>query len=111
MYFIVYIKKAKRNVIVPYTWVYGLNRHLQQFLNYGINPNKQHLVFYTDTDNALAFHNNVPSIDFVPDPSIGLAATFPNGGWYKAYIKKVKCNDNKNNNNIILFLYNLQFTI
>lgn len=89
MYFVVYILKAKRCVVVPYTWIADLQNHLELFLNRGINANKQHKVFYTD--NPRAFANDLPLLDFPPNENVGLSARFPEEGWFICYVKKLKC--------------------
>lgn len=89
MYFVVYILNAKRYVVVPYTWVDGLQNHLELFLNNGINSNKKHKVFYTD--NPRAFANGLPLLNFIPNNGVGFSTRFPEEGWYICFVKKIKC--------------------
>lgn len=90
MYFIVYIVTAKRCFVVPYTWIFGLQNHLELFLNNGINSNKQHKVFYTNNRQAFGT-DNIPLMNFKPNENIGTVTNFPEEGWYICYVKKIKC--------------------
>lgn len=90
MYFVVFIVKAKRYVVVPYTWVYGVENIIELLLNNGVNSNKKRRVYFTNNPNAFG-RDNVPSSSNVPDHNIGFARKFPEDGWYVAYIKKIHC--------------------
>lgn len=90
MFYIVYLKKPKKNVIIPLEWVDNDEAQLEKFMNYGINSNQGFRCFYTEKPAAIdrngvpkAFH---PNFDKYPIDG----AVFPNDGCYIGKIIKFK---------------------
>lgn len=72
MYFVVYLKSLKKNVVLPATWICDIGNHFEKFMNRSINSSQWFLCYYT-TNNA-AFVDGCPKKDFSPDfdsPVIG----------------------------------------
>lgn len=59
-------------------------------LNFGVNSSVLFSVFYTN--NADAFENEHPRMDFAPNVHASLTSKFPNEGWYQCKMRTFKCN-------------------
>lgn len=69
MYFIVYLEKLNKNVILPATWIKNIEQHFEKFMNRSINRSQAQLCYYTT--NAEAFEtnntaNNRPRKEWLP---------------------------------------------
>lgn len=59
MYFIVYLEKLNKNVILPSNWIKNIDLHFEKFINRSINRSQAQLCYYTT--NAEAFEaDNCP---------------------------------------------------
>lgn len=66
MYFAVFLHKLNKNVVLPSSWIHGLdNAQMEKFVKMSLNRAQQFLCFYT-TDQT-AFVADRPSMDFNPD--------------------------------------------
>lgn len=92
MYFVVFLLEALQNVVVPYTWVDGVNSRIEHFINYGVNSNLKTRVFWSDKPAAFDA-NGAPRSDYVPNihDRTNEPIQFPNEGWYLGYLLKFKC--------------------
>lgn len=98
MYFVVYILQAKKNVVVPYSWIKGIDSVIENFINNGVKPTYRFQVFWTDSrdafdreDLAEDLGEDVPSTNYAPNINASTTSTFPHEGWYTCFIKKFKC--------------------
>lgn len=80
MYYIVYLLKPKKNVVIPMPWVSEGKKHLEKFVNNAINCNQIYLCYYSQEDHALL--DEQPNPDFVPDFRSSMNIDFPNTGCY-----------------------------
>lgn len=89
MYFIVYLIDQKINVSAPHSWIRDIEKHLEKFINYGLNSYQNYRVFWTD--NVDAFDDDlVPKPSFKPNYSAGFTNQFPAEGWYLCRLKRFK---------------------
>lgn len=65
MYFVVYLKPLKKNVVLPATWIHDIGNHFEKFMNRSINTSQWFLCYYTTKNDA--FDNGCPKKDFAPD--------------------------------------------
>lgn len=65
MFFVVYLKALKRNVVLPATWIHEIGSHFEKFMNRSINSSQWYLCYYTTNNNA--FVNGRPNDEFLPD--------------------------------------------
>lgn len=90
MFYVVFLRKSKKNVIVPLEWVDDDEDQLEKFMNYGINSNQAFRCFYSEK-SAMFDRNGIPKA-FVPNfeeyPVDG--SVFPNDGCYMGKIIKFK---------------------
>lgn len=85
MYFIVRLKRAHQRLIVPHSWILDINKHVEKFMNNGLNKNQTFVVFWTG--NSAAFdENDVPRAEFKPKLNGNRAAQFPDEGLYDCNI-------------------------
>lgn len=63
MFFVVFLVAPKKNVVIPYSWILGINNHMDKFMNYGLNTNQNFLAFYTNK-NAAFDENDIPRCDY-----------------------------------------------
>lgn len=90
MYFIVFLVKDRKTIIVPKNWIKNIDEQIEKFINNGLNSNQRMLCFWTD--DVAAFENGKPKHDFLLDPKYGLAESFPATGWHICKIKRAKGN-------------------
>lgn len=57
--------RLNKNVILPKTWIYGIEEHLEKFINNSLNCTQKFRCYYT-TD-AAAFDMGCPKLEFEPD--------------------------------------------
>lgn len=89
MYFVVFIIQSETHVVVPKAWIKDINYYAENFINYGINPHRKFMAFYTDRPEA--FRNGIPLNTYTPNILGSTSSIFPNEGWYACYIKRFKC--------------------
>lgn len=65
MYFIVYLKALRKNVVLPATWIHEIGSHFEKFMNKSINSSQWFLCYYTT--NSERFIDGCPDKDFGPD--------------------------------------------
>lgn len=92
MYFIAHFAVPKMHVIVPKTWVMGIENHWEKFINNSINKNQKFLCFYSERPEAM--NQGKPNAGFVPDFNLGLNHVFPADGCYIANLVLYKGNIN-----------------
>lgn len=94
MYFIVFLIAPKKNVVIPYTWIFGVNQHIEKFMNNGVNSNQEFLAFYTN-NNAAFDDNGIPRDDYQANFQASFSEVLPTkpstDGLYRCYIRKFKC--------------------
>lgn len=67
MFVVVYLLDAKKNIIVPETFIYELNE--EKLKNYGANRNQSHLIYWSNAASD--------GIDGVPNPDFPTDFTLP----------------------------------
>lgn len=90
MYFVVFLHKLNKNVVVPSTWIRGMNNdQMEKFVRMSLNRSQRFLCYYTS--NEAAFEQNMcPKIDFHPDfQSIALVDTINNGEFDGGFIAQL----------------------
>lgn len=87
MYFVAYLVNERMHIVVPHSWISGVNAHIAHFINRGINSNIKVLVFWTNNDEAFNA-NGAPRVDYQPNQNASLTSTFPNDGWYQCYLRR-----------------------
>lgn len=65
MYFVVYLSALKKNVVLPVSWIHGIENHFEKFMNKSINSSQRFLCYYTTNDDA--FVDGSPNEDYQPD--------------------------------------------
>lgn len=70
MYFVIYLPTLKKRVIIPTEWINDVGKHLEKFINNGLNKNQWFLCYYTS--NAAAFIGDQPDQNYVPDFKLSL---------------------------------------
>lgn len=90
MFYVVFLRKPKKNVIVPAEWVDDDEAQFEKFMNYGINSNQAFRCFYSEKP-AVLNRNGIPNAfhpNFEEYPVDG--SVFPNEGCYMGKIIKFK---------------------
>lgn len=87
MFYVVFLKVPRRNVLVPNTWVYNYESQMNKDMFHGVNPAQSVLCFYSPDayDDA-----GLPQI---VEPNFNYPVNevqFPNEGCYEARIKIFK---------------------
>lgn len=80
MFFAVFFIQPSIHVIIPKTWILGIEDHWDKFVNDSINRNQIFRCFYSQEPNALNIHGQ-PNVDFAPNFEVDIAQ-FPNEGCY-----------------------------
>lgn len=94
MFLIVYLRDPKVNVVLPHTWVYGINNQWKKFLNNAINQNQVHMCFYSE-QQAVLDSQGQPNMEFIPNwQQVTTNAIFPAEGLYYANLVTFKGNFN-----------------
>lgn len=92
-WFVVFLEKLNKNVVLPGSWIKNIRDHYEKFLNYTVNSSQKFLCFYT-TNEAAFDMNNLPKIDFEVDFSSNLVTEINTDGTFNGCfigrIKKVK---------------------
>lgn len=71
-YFIVYLRQLKKYVVLPASWIKGIENHFEKFVNNSLNSSQQFLCYYTS--NQAAFVDDCPDHNFEPDFDSGMIA-------------------------------------
>lgn len=94
MWFVVYLKKLNKNVILPESWIKDIGDHYEKFMNYSVNSSQSFLCYYT-TNQAAFDMNNQPNVDFEADFSSNMVTEMNSDGTFNGCfigkIKKCKC--------------------
>lgn len=109
MYFVVFFFETSQYKVVPYTWISGSNLHLENFINNGVNSNRDFYVFWTDKIEAFD-RNGYARADYSPNLNAGCSNKFPAEGWYRCRIRKFK-SMYKNTSKSINFSYLLGYFV
>lgn len=65
MYFVVYLKALRKNVVLPTAWIHEIGIYFEKFMNKSINSSQWFLCYYTTNNEA--FNDGCPDKDFQPD--------------------------------------------
>lgn len=84
MFFVIFVEKIKEHLIIPTAWVRDPEITLQKFVNYSINSNQKHLIFY-DKEAVENF------TDVEPNFKLPIANQLASKCCYIAKIKKFFC--------------------
>lgn len=91
MYFVVFLKALKKNVVLPTSWIENITNHFEKFLNYSLNSSQTFRCFHTTDEDA--FIESRPNEEYQVDFSLELIEQ-ENGENYKGcflgQIKKFK---------------------
>lgn len=92
MFFVVYLLKLKKNVILPTSWVKDVDDHFEKFVNNSINRNKKFRCYYT-TNMDLFEQNGCPKYDFEPDFNLDYVENTDGDfdGCFEGKLKVFKC--------------------
>lgn len=91
MYYVVYLVRFKRNIIVPQNWILRIQDHWEKFINNGLNKNQKFVCFWTD--NQMAFdENGTPLENFEPNFDASLCDVFPGEGFYIVNLRAFRGN-------------------
>lgn len=91
MYFIVYIIKAQKYVVIPERWILNVEDHFEKFLNYGVNSNQKFVCFWSNSP-AARDENGIIDLDSPADFFASRNSIFPADGCYDCQIRKAKGN-------------------
>lgn len=86
MYFVVYIESINDHLVIPAKWNRDLDITLQKFINYSINSNQKHLIYYNSAEGAVENSENVN-----PDFSRPIVTWLATDCCYIANVKKFFC--------------------
>lgn len=93
MYFIVFLSKLQRNVVLPSSWIKDVDEHYEKFMNYSVNSSQKFLCYYTTKETA--FNNGKPKENFPPDFNSNMVSEINADGSFDGCfigkIKKCKC--------------------
>lgn len=79
MFYVIYLLKVKKFVVIPINWVKEYEKHWHKFINYGINSGQSYLVYYTEKAESKN-ENGEPY--GMPNFFLSLNKIFPNEGCY-----------------------------
>lgn len=85
MFFIVYFIVPRIHKVVPHKWIIGISKHLEKFLNHGLNRNQKFAALWTD-DPAAFDENDMPKVDYLPTNLTVTEDVFPNEGFYECHL-------------------------
>lgn len=89
MFFEVFLTKPKKFVVVPSSWILGIDAQWEKFVNQSLNRNQKFLVFYSTRPEAIDADQR-PNEDFVPDFDLRTDIDYPNEGCYVAKLVTFK---------------------
>lgn len=96
MYFVVYFIELNKNVILPTSWIRGIDDHFEKFMNKSLNTTQKFLCFYTNDETAFE-DNGAPNIDYPADFSMALRNDFNGPGSFFGKLKHFKGKFNSKN--------------
>lgn len=73
MYFVVYLKKLEKNVILPASWIKDVDDHLKKFINKSLNSVQLFRCYYTSSRRAFDAEMR-PDSDFVPEFTLNVVS-------------------------------------
>lgn len=90
MYFLVYIIDARESVVVSAKWIKDISKHIEKFINHGLNRNQEFTVFWTNRVDAYD-ENGLPEPSFKPNFNpTPFKPTFPEEGIYGGYLRSFR---------------------
>lgn len=97
MFYVVYLTKPRKNVIIPASWIDANYKQFDKFMNNGVNKNQQFRCYFNgefyDHDDGVPTSYNPEFDKFKIDDAV-----FPAEGYYIGKIVKFKCESNEKNN-------------
>lgn len=94
MYFIVYLEKLNKNVVLPTTWIKDIELHFEKFINRSINRSQLQLCYYTTNTEAFEANSRprkewpASFVEMVQDPIDGQ----PFDGCFYGFLQHFKGN-------------------
>lgn len=89
MYFIAYIVNLNTSIILPKSWIRGIDDHFEKFINRSLNTAQSFLVFYTNDKNAFE-DDGAPKIEYPANFNLQLRNDFDGPGCFMAKLKHFK---------------------
>lgn len=80
MYFVVRLLILGKNVILPTTWIHGIDEHMEKFINNSLNCTQKFLCYYTN--KTAAFDNGRPIPEFEPDFAADMVTNINSDGTF-----------------------------
>lgn len=74
--YVAYLLDARKNIVIPCTWIRDAKQVLRKFVNYGLNSSQTHLCFWSEHADART-HDGRPNFDFQPNFELQLKVEFP----------------------------------
>lgn len=88
MYFVVYITKLNKHVVVPYTWIKGIGQQFEKFVNASLNRTQIFICYYTTNEDA--FIAGRPNKNYVPNFNVMVDQINPDGSFDGCFTAKLK---------------------
>lgn len=85
MYYVVFLPKFHRNLIVPNHWIRDDLKHHEKHMNYGLNSSQRYWCFFTNNPDAFDVYG-IPKMDFEPDQN-ALQNNEDGDGWFACKLK------------------------
>lgn len=95
MWYVVYLNKPGKNVVLPQTWIRHIDDHIESFLNNRINTAQVFLFYFTIEKEAMDDQGH-PNPNFPPKFYMEVDGQFPLEGCYTGRILRVKSKHNPN---------------
>lgn len=89
MYYIVYLKDWKKNVIVPKQWIKDVKLHKEKFYNNSVNSSQIFTCFYTNNPNAFD-QDGFPQDTYAPDFQARFCDGSNDEGLYRVQLRAYK---------------------
>lgn len=94
MFFVVFILSAKKNVIVPHSWIHNIDLIFESLVNNGMNRNQKFKSFWSNEQEAMNA-DGIPLASYMPIRFESNAMRrrvfpFPEEGWYDSKIRRFK---------------------
>lgn len=91
MYFIVCITQSHSNVVVPYSWVSGIDSIVEHLVNFGMDSTHKFKVFWSKKPEALN-NDGIPIDTYGPYGKFQRPENlFPAEDWYECQIRRFRC--------------------
>lgn len=88
MYFVVYIEKLKKDVILPHKWINGIRKQFEKFVNGTLKGPQLFLCYFTT--NPDAFVDGRPDVNFVPNFDVMVENINQDGTFDGCFYGKIK---------------------